>query len=150
MTYRPKYFAKRSGVHRSGLEGQISKQLETKKVPYSYEEWGVPYVVPASNHTYTPDFILDNGIIIEVKGLWETDDRKKHLLLKEQHPDLDIRFVFSSSQTKLYKGSKTSYAEFCEKHNIKFADKAIPLGWLKEPKKSIPYHKLKPKKRGEV
>ena len=138
-----KRYARRTGIYRSGLEDKISKQLEAKNIKYAYEEWKVPYVVPASKHTYTPDFILDNGIIIEAKGLWEADDRKKHMLLKDQHPDLDIRFVFSSARTKIYKGSRTSYAEFCEKHNIKFAEGTIPLEWLKEPKKSIDYSKLK-------
>ena len=104
--------------------------------------WKIPYVVPASNHTYRPDFILPNGIIVETKGLWEADDRKKHLLIREQYPELDIRLVFSSSRTKIYKGSPTSYAEFCEKKGILFADKLIPVEWLKEPKRDVPWEKL--------
>lgn len=137
------------GAYRSGLEDKLAKQLESKGIAVMYEEWSIPYVVPASNHRYTPDIIMPNGIIIEAKGLWESDDRKKHLLIKEQFPELDIRFVFSSSRTKLYKGSPTSYAEFCEKHGIKFADKLIPIDWLKEPKKEIPWGKLIPKKKKE-
>lgn len=138
------------GAYRSGLEDKLAKQLESKGVKVMYEEWSIPYVVPASNHRYTPDLILPNGIIIEAKGLWESDDRKKHLLIREQMPELDIRFIFSSSRTKLYKGSPTSYGEFCEKHGIKFADKLIPLEWLKEPKKEIPWDKLIPKKKKEA
>ena len=46
--------------------------------------------------TYTPDFLLPNGIIIETKGRFTPEDRRKHLLIKKQHPDLDIRFVFST------------------------------------------------------
>lgn len=137
------------GAYRSGLEDKLAKQLESKGIAVMYEEWSIPYVVPASNHKYSPDIIIPNGIIIEAKGLWESDDRKKHLLIKEQFPELDIRFVFSSSRTKLYKGSPTSYAEFCEKHGIKFADKLIPIDWLKEPKKGIPWGKLIPKKKKE-
>lgn len=138
---------RRVGSYRSGLEDKIAKQLESKGVKVMYEEWSIPYVVPASNHKYTPDLILPNGIIIEAKGLWDSEDRKKHLLIKEQFPELDIRFVFSSSRSKLYKGSPTSYGEFCEKHGIQFADKLIPLEWLKEPKKEIPWDKLIPKKK---
>lgn len=136
---------KRTGAFRSGLEDKVSKQLEAKGVKFQYEEWKIPYVVPASNHTYTPDFLLPNGIFVETKGLWDSDDRKKHLLIREQYPELDIRIVFSSSRAKLYKGSKTSYAEFCEKHGIEFADKLIPVSWLKEPKKTVPFDKLKSK-----
>lgn len=81
----------------------------------------------------------------ETKGLWEADDRKKHLLIREQYPMLDIRLVFSSSRSKIYKGSPTSYGEWCEKHSILFADKLIPLEWLKEPKREVPFEKLKGK-----
>lgn len=133
----------RANGFRSGLEDKVSKQLEAKNIKFAYEEWKVPYIVPASNHHYTPDFLLPNGIFVETKGLWESDDRKKHLLIREQYPELDIRLVFSSSRTKIYKGSPTSYAEFCEKHNIKFADKLIPVSWLKEPKREVPFDKLK-------
>ena len=133
------------GAYRSGLEDKVSKQLESKGVKFDYELWSIPYVIPASDHKYTPDFLLPNGIFVEAKGLWDSDDRKKHLLIREQYPDLDIRLVFSSSRSKLYKGSPTSYAEFCEKHGILFADKLIPVDWLKEPKRSVPFDKLKVK-----
>lgn len=130
------------GAFRSGLEDKVAKQLEAKGIKAEYEMWKIPYVIPASNHTYRPDFILPNGIIVETKGLWEADDRKKHLLIREQYPELDIRLVFSSSRTKIYKGSPTSYAEFCEKKGIRFADKLIPVEWLKEPKRVVPWEKL--------
>ena len=134
------------GAYRSGLEDKVSKQLESKGVKFDYELWSIPYVIPASDHKYTPDFLLHNGIFVETKGLWDSDDRKKHLLIREQYPELDIRLVFSSSRSKLYKGSQTSYAEWCEKHNILFADKLIPAEWLKEPKREVPFDKFKAKK----
>lgn len=133
------------GAYRSDLEDKVSKQLESKGVKFDYELWSIPYVIPASDHKYTPDFLLPNGIFVETKGLWDSDDRKKHLLIREQYPDLDIRLVFSSSRSKLYKESPTSYAEFCEKHGILFADKLIPVDWLKEPKRQVPFDKLKVK-----
>lgn len=126
------------GRFRSGLEDKVSAQLEAKGIQYRYEELYIPYVIPASNHKYTPDFVLSNGIIVETKGIFDVEDRKKHLLIKEQYPELDIRIVFSSSRAKLYKGSKTSYAEWCEKNGILFADKLIPVEWLKEKSKALP------------
>lgn len=136
----------RAGAYRSGLEDKVSKQLEGKGISFDYEIWKIPYTIPESYHIYTPDFLLHNGIFIETKGLWDSDDRKKHLLIREQYPELDIRLVFSSSRSKLYKGSKTSYAEWCEKHGILFADKLVPLDWLKEKPKEVPFDKLKRKK----
>ena len=82
-------------------------------------------------------FFEINGIIIETKGVFDVDDRKKHLLIQKQYPKLDIRFVFSSSKTRIYKGSKTTYADWCDKYGFKFADKWIPDKWLRESKRAI-------------
>ena len=127
-----------SKTYRSGLEEDNASYLKSIGIDAEYEAHYIEYVVPASEHWYTPDFVLPNGIIIETKGVWDLDDRRKHLLIKDQHPDLDIRFVFSRSATPIYKGSKTTYASFCEKNGIKYADKKIPEEWLKEAPKAIP------------
>lgn len=118
---------------RSGLEGKVSKQLATAGMPSVYEGYRLGYVVPTRKATYTPDFLLKNGIIIETKGRFISDDRHKHVWIKEQHPRLDIRFVFSNPNTKLYKGSPTSYAKWCDDHGFKYAAKRIPDAWLSEP-----------------
>ena len=44
--------------------------------------------------------MLYNGIIIETKGRFTAADRRKHLLVRKQHPHLDIRFVFENSNAK--------------------------------------------------
>lgn len=80
---------------------------------------------------------MRNGIIIEAKGLFETKDRQKHLLIKKQYPHLDIRFVFQNPKNTLYKGSKTTYADWCDKNGFKWATKLIPATWFKERKKSL-------------
>jgi len=118
--------------YRSGLEDKISEQLKSLSVPVRYEELKISYSVPESLHTYTPDFELPNGIIIESKGRFVAADRKKHLLIKQQYPHLDIRFVFSNSRTKINKGSKTSYADWCNKFGFLYADKLIPKEWIDE------------------
>lgn len=121
--------------YRSGSEGRVVAQLEAAKIPVSYETHSIKYVIPASNHTYTPDLILPNGVIIEVKGLFSIDDRKKHQLVKQQYPNLDIRFVFDNPKTKINSTSKTTYADWCEKNGFKYAKKLIPPEWLKEKKR---------------
>jgi hypothetical protein len=112
------------------LELEISDQLQKKNIIFEYEKKKIDYVVPARKAKYTPDFVLANGIIIETKGRFLADDRKKQLLVKEQNPELDIRFVFSSSKAKLSKASKTTYADWCIKNGFKYADKTIPEEWL--------------------
>lgn len=136
------------GAYRSGLEAKNQQWLEQNGVKAEYEMWKIPYVVPQSDHTYCPDFILPNGIIVETKGIFDSDDRKKHLLVREQHPELDIRFVFSSSRSKLYKGSHTTYGAWCEKNGYKYADKFIPVEWLREETVRLPSGILIPKKKG--
>lgn len=135
--------------YRSGLEETLAGQLESSGVPVVFEQYVVPYVIPESTHTYCPDFVLPNGIIIEGKGIFDADDRKKHVLIREQHPELDIRFVFSSSRAKLYKGSPTTYAAWCDKNGFKYADKSIPQAWLKESPKENPLGSLRPKKNNK-
>lgn len=120
---------------RSGLEETLAAQLEAAGVSYEYEDLKVNFVEPAKKRTYTPDFKLPNGIIIETKGRFLTEDRQKHLLVKAQHPDLDIRFVFSNSRTKINKRSTTTYADWCLKNGFTFADKTAPESWLTEPNK---------------
>jgi hypothetical protein len=115
---------------RSGLEYRVAKELEDNGFTYEYEKLRIKYQRKPS--TYTPDFELHNGIIIEGKGRFISSDRAKHLLIKEQRPELDIRFVFSNSSSKLYKGSKSTYASWCEKHGFLYADKLIPKDWLNE------------------
>lgn len=134
-----------ANAYRSGLEDNIAKQLGGKGLPVHFESYFLNYIKPQTGHKYTPDFVLHNGIIIESKGLFDVEDRKKHLLIKEQHPELDIRFVFSRSATKLYKGAKSTYADWCLKNGFKFADKLIPADWLKEKARAIPDGVLLPK-----
>lgn len=117
--------------YRSGLEESINEQLRIKNIDGEYEKHKVKYIKPVTHHEYTPDFKLPNGIFLETKGRFVLEDRKKHLLIKEQHPDLDIRFIFQNSKNKLRKGSKTTYADWCLKHGFLFADKTIPPDWLK-------------------
>lgn len=117
---------------RSGLEESIAQNLTSKGVGFKFEELVIPYLKPAKTAKYTPDFELPNGIIIESKGRFLTADRQKHILIQKQWPLLDIRFVFSNSKTKISKRSKTTYADWCNKHGFIYADKDIPDSWLKE------------------
>ena len=73
--------------YRSGLEHKLSLYLKEHKFKFSYESIKIEWE-DLSYRTYTPDFILDNGIIIETKGRFLASDRRKHLAIKKQHPKL--------------------------------------------------------------
>lgn len=125
--------------YRSGLEETVAEDLQSKEISYEYENKAntIKYTIPAKDHTYLPDFKLPNGIIVETKGRFLLADRKKHKLIKEQHPEIDIRFVFSNSNTKISKKSKTTYASWCEALGIPYADKTVPQSWLDEAPKEV-------------
>ncbi len=117
---------------RSGLEDSVALQISNEGIDVEYEKLKLEYIKPARKSKYTPDFELPNGIIVETKGRFVTEDRQKHILIKEQHPNRDIRFVFSNSKSKIRKGSPTTYADWCTKHGFCYADKQIPKEWFDE------------------
>ena len=129
MRKRRKKRSSPTSRYRSGFEQTLANQLKRSGVAFEYETVKLEYRKIA---TYTPDFILPNGIIIEAKGLWTVEDRTKHLLVREQHPHLDIRLVFMNAFNKIRKGSNTTYARWCEKKNILYANKTIPKSWLSQ------------------
>ena len=130
---RKKFTAKQVAAKygfRSGLEMQIDESLKARGIDGEYEQHIIQYTKPETKHKYHPDFRLPNGIFVETKGRFLTADRKKHLLIKQQCPELDIRFLFQNSNVKISKSSKTTYADWCNKNGFKFADKIIPEDWL--------------------
>lgn len=133
---------------RSGLEIKIAAQLDAAGIEYDYEGFTVPYEVPARTAKYKPDFPTKRTpIIIEGKGHFGANnfggrfsnmkensvkERQKFALLKEQHPEIDIRFVFSRAAAPIYKGSKTTHAKWAEDHGFLWAEKVMPQAWIDE------------------
>jgi len=113
----------RAKGYRSGLEESLADFFQSNSIQAEFEKHKITYVVPESKHKYTADFRLDNGIFIESKGRFVAADRKKHVLIKEQHPELDIRFIFERPTEKISKASKTTYASWCEKQGFKYCGK---------------------------
>ena len=116
--------AKAAGF-RSGFEQLVAGWLDENDTEWEYETLRLPYV---TQHYYKPDFILPNGVIIEVKGRFQGKDRAKHLTVRKQHPELDIRFVFMADNT-LSKVSDTRYSDWCEKHGFLYAFNEVPKEW---------------------
>ena len=113
---------------RSKLEERIADLLEGLGVTYEYESTKVPYTI---QHNYNPDFALPNHVYLEAKGYWDPKDRRKVLAVKRDNPDLDLRMVFQSPFNKISKKSKTTYAQWCERHDIPWTSyHDIPLDWL--------------------
>jgi hypothetical protein len=117
--------------YRSGFEAKVAEQLVKLGLPANYEPFVIQYDQPLTRRKYTPDFQLPNGIIIETKGRFLSDDRKKHLLVQAQYPSMDLRFLFQNPNARISKASSTTYAAWCEKHGFKYAKgPLIPKEWL--------------------
>ena len=116
-----------SKPYRSAFEAKIAKDLSQRNIPFTYESKSLVY---QNVQTYTPDFVFPSGLTVEAKGFFKPQDRRKHLLVKQQHPALDIRFVFQNAHVPLSKGSRTTYATWCQKHGFLFAEKDIPDSWI--------------------
>jgi hypothetical protein len=111
--------------YRSGLEVKFQAACEEKGWSLSYETDKIKYTIPASNHTYTPDFTVTENIYIETKGLWTGADRKKAVLISQQHPHIKILYVLQRNQG-LSKKSKTTYLDWAAKNQLDacvFSDK---------------------------
>lgn len=119
--------------YRSGLESRNAKRLDEAGTDYDYEPFKLPFTQPAKPRTYTPDFVLPNGIIIDTKGRWTTEDRQKFAMIKEQNPALDIRMVFSNPNARIGKKSPTTYAMYATRLGLPFAKEFIPQEWIDEP-----------------
>ena len=116
--------------YRSKFELELAKVLANNKVKFEYESKKFLYVPKV--RTYTPDFYLpDTNIFIEAKGHLDKADRVKMVLVKDQHKDLDIRFVFMNARNRIYRGSKTTYADWCNRYDFVWAEKTIPTEWFK-------------------
>ena len=113
---------------RSKLEERIADLLEGLGVSYEYESTKIPYTI---QHHYSPDFVLPNYTYLEAKGYWSPEDRRKILAVKKDNPDINLKMIFQSPYNTISKKSKTTYAQWCERHDIPWTHfHDIPLDWL--------------------
>jgi hypothetical protein len=117
---------------RSKFEEDVYNQVIKNNLEVLYETNKIPYTI---SNNYLPDFILPNGIIVECKGYFDIRSQVKMRAVKKDNPHLDIRFVFMNSRTKVRKGSKLTYADWCDRYGYPYADGMIPLPWFKEKRK---------------
>ncbi|UEM18989.1 hypothetical protein JL100_018050 [Skermanella mucosa] len=118
---------------RSKFEASIAKKLKDSGADFRYEPEKLKFIEPAKTRSYLPDLILGNGIVVEIKGRLTAADRKKMVLVRDQHPGRDIRIIFQRAANPINKGSKTSYADWAEAAGFKWAEGSVPQAWIDEP-----------------
>ena len=113
---------------RSKFEAAVAASLIKRGLPFNYEGQALPYKIEA---IYTPDFILPNGVIVETKGLFDSDDRRKMVAVKEQNPHLDIRLCFMKADVKLSRAPRSlTYWQWAERHGFLWCEGHIPTTWF--------------------
>lgn len=120
---------------RSKLEERFEYLLNDLQIQYKYEKDKLTYIIPESKHTYLIDWSLPNNLFCETKGyLSDHQERTKYLLIKQQYPNLDLRFVFGDPN-KLCGGMKMTHAQWAIKNGFQYCsikDYETIKEWLNE------------------
>ena len=115
------------GRHRSQFECDVAHEMLEAEVEFGYEIERVRYNLPK---IYIPDFTLASGVIVEAKGYFKPADRTKMEAVVRDNPDRDVRMLFQRASNKLNRNSKVTYAQWCERRNIQWAQgPALPRSW---------------------
>ena len=117
-----------SSKYRSKYEAAVAASVLERGFAFKYEAQSFGYTITAR---YTPDFFLPNGVVVETKGLFGSDDRRKMLAIKDQYPLLDIRLCFMNAQLKLSKAPNSlAYWQWAERHKFPWCHGHIPTTWF--------------------
>ena len=108
---------KKKSRFKSGLEAEFAKKAFSMGIPRDYEPDTFAYQILSH---YTPDFRIRRNFYVETKGYFSPSNRGRLLCFREQHPDITIYLVFQAPNNKLSSKSKTTYAEWAEKHGFKW------------------------------
>ena len=101
--------------YRSKLEKECHQLLGQNE--WEYEPHKVAYTM---RKNYMPDFVRDD-YYIEVKGFFRPGDTAKYKAIAEQlrFEGKDYIFLMPKPDSKVRKGGKITYREWCAKHKIK-------------------------------
>lgn len=142
---------------KSRIEYETGLQLMKEEIEFEYESQSYNYTISIPHtfcgecdskdikgtKSYTPDFFLPGGIVIECKGRFTPAERKKHAAMKEQYPELDLRILFQRNDW-ITKRHKARYGDWCDAKGITWAvGMTLPWEWINDCKRQT----TKPKYR---
>lgn len=118
---------------RSGYEERVYNDAIARKRKLDHEppDSVIHYTKPARRARYIPDFVLPNGVIVETKGRFTTEDRAKMLNVMRDNPQLDIRFLFQRANQRITRSKNSmTYGEWADKHGFRWSTgDSIPEEW---------------------
>jgi hypothetical protein len=125
-----------SRIRASKFEEKFEQTLIASGIQYVYEAVKVFFTPPLKRRSKTWDWLIttDSGstFVCETKGWWPSKVRLAETEAIKQNPNTDVRYCFQKASTKINKNSKTSYADWCDKHGIRWCEGSIPPTWLSE------------------
>lgn len=131
---------------RSNFERKIAEALDYHGIKYLYEEDEFQYYKSVrrgqcnacgstdvdQERWYLADFTFPGTrIVLEAKGRLVATDRTKMKLVKEAHPELDIRMLFYRDAKLPLKRTPT-HLTWAESVGIQAAVKELPEEWIRE------------------
>lgn len=136
-------------AYRSKFEERLGAELTRAGIQFQYEHRPFAISVPTGHKCqrceadvyrksrFTPDFFIGqpkldgyDGWIIEAKGKFTANDRKRLLALVGtygMHYKFGILFM---RDNKLSKSSNTRYSDWCKQHGIEYAVGTFKKEWL--------------------
>lgn len=126
--------------YRSGFEHLIGADLEERGVPFDYETVTLEFRSRVRSgccelcgeckvyqkRKYTPDFVLQSGVLVEAKGILDSKTRSKMRAVLKDNPDRDIRFLF---QGKPHWKRNAEVIQWCNKFGFQYAFELVPEDW---------------------
>lgn len=111
---------------KSGFERTVAADLNSRQIKFEYEALVLPYTLHGEYH---PDLSFPNGLVVELKGVLDKASKRKYVAVKQQHPEINLKFVFMDSKKKV-PGTKQTHGDWARKNGFEFADGRIPDEWL--------------------
>lgn len=135
---------KRDSGYRSKKEEELAEWLSTHDIGFQYESLKLDYQKPirkglcnecgksnvVQKSSYTPDFVLENGTIIEYKGRLTRKDRTKLLSVLKCNPGIKLKLLFGSDN-KLEKNNNKRYSQWATENGFDYALGTPPRRWLR-------------------
>lgn len=115
---------------KSKFEDKVLLDLKTRGLNAKYESLKLKYDLIGLG--YTPDLVLPNGIVVELKGYFRTESRTKMIAVRATNPVLDIRFVFQKLSSKVQGSKKMTCEDWAIKYGFQYAEGTVPDAWFKE------------------
>ena len=129
---------------RSKFEYSVASDLWKRKIAFGYEVESFPFFLEmyrgecrecgskdvVSSRSYTPDFFLPGGVVVEAKGKFTPKNRTRMLAFKESNPGVDIRMLFMRNNWISSK-KRSTYGDWCDKHGFPWSVGTVPKDWIK-------------------